>query len=333
MDEQGCPRCKTTKYRNPSLKLLVNVCGHSLCESCVEMLFIKGSGACPECGTALRRNNYRLQVFEDAFVEKEVDIRKRILKDFNKKEDDFDSLQAYNDYLEMIETIIFNLANGVETESTRKMIEQYKKENKDLIKKNQSKMTRDEEYLEHLIEQEQHEAAMRRQLVTEEEQREKTLKRRNKDALIDELMFSDMPAHKILATHKQTTAVKEEEVKAAHTTATTFSTGIRIQGVFKPSGDQADENQPYVHVPMQVEACGPAFSSLKSIMEDGYLSNVRCSTDAERAGGFQAHVACQRALQDAFCGLFYFPAVSKSPPSSSTLSFSQGSAHSPMCLS
>lgn len=45
------------------------------------MLFIKGSGACPQCGTALRRNNYRLQVFEDATVEKEVDIRKRILRE------------------------------------------------------------------------------------------------------------------------------------------------------------------------------------------------------------------------------------------------------------
>lgn len=30
MDDLGCPRCKTTKYRNPSLKLMVNVCGHTL---------------------------------------------------------------------------------------------------------------------------------------------------------------------------------------------------------------------------------------------------------------------------------------------------------------
>lgn len=42
MDDQVCPRCKTTKYRNPSLKLMVNVCGHTLCESCVDLLFLKG---------------------------------------------------------------------------------------------------------------------------------------------------------------------------------------------------------------------------------------------------------------------------------------------------
>lgn len=44
-----------------------------------------GSGSCPECGLPLRRNNYRVQMFEDPQVEKEVDIRRRILRDFNKK--------------------------------------------------------------------------------------------------------------------------------------------------------------------------------------------------------------------------------------------------------
>ena len=54
-----CPMCKTTKYRNPSMKLMVNICGHALCESCVELLFAKGSGQCQECGIALRRTDFR----------------------------------------------------------------------------------------------------------------------------------------------------------------------------------------------------------------------------------------------------------------------------------
>ena len=29
-EEVVCPRCKTTRYRNPQLKLMVNACGHSL---------------------------------------------------------------------------------------------------------------------------------------------------------------------------------------------------------------------------------------------------------------------------------------------------------------
>lgn len=139
-----CPRCKTTKYRNPSLKLMVNVCGHTLCESCVDLLFLKGershtslsltmpmtitcllcslgSGACPDCNVPLRRSNFRVQMFENPLVEKEVDIRKRILRDYNKKvqyrchskspsintmysfkEDDFITLDDYNNYLEVM---------------------------------------------------------------------------------------------------------------------------------------------------------------------------------------------------------------------------------------
>ena len=49
-----------------------------------EALFMKyllpGSGSCPECDVPLRRTNFRLQLFEDAFVDKEVDIRRRILR-------------------------------------------------------------------------------------------------------------------------------------------------------------------------------------------------------------------------------------------------------------
>ncbi|MEQ2286760.1 hypothetical protein AMECASPLE_005640 [Ameca splendens] len=105
MDDQGCPRCKTTKYRNPSLKLMVNVCGHTLCENCVEMLFARGSGSCMQCDTPLRKSNFRVQLFEDATVDKEVEIRKKVMKIYNKREFNFSSLRDYNDYLEQVEDI------------------------------------------------------------------------------------------------------------------------------------------------------------------------------------------------------------------------------------
>ena len=42
-----------------------------------------------------------------------------------------------------------------------------------------------------------------------------------------------------------------------------------------------------------------------------YLRNVRTTSDSEKAGGFDTKLSCQRALQDAFCGLFYFPVSSQ----------------------
>jgi len=35
--------------------------------------------------------------------------------------------------------------------------------------------------------------------------------------------------------------------------------------------------------------------------------HVRPATVAEKAGGYESHVACQRALHDAFCGLYFLP--------------------------
>ena len=103
----------------------------------------QGSGSCPECGIPLRRANFRLQLFEDASVDKEVDIRRRILKDFNKQEEDFESLREYNDYLEMVEDIIFNLTHNIESLETNKKIQQYKEDNKDNIMKNRSRLSQD----------------------------------------------------------------------------------------------------------------------------------------------------------------------------------------------
>lgn len=79
-------------------------------------------------------------MFEDPMVEKEVDIRKRVLRDYNKKEEDFATLREYNDYLEEIETIVFNLTNNIDIVNTNKRIEQYKRDNREIIMKNKAKI-------------------------------------------------------------------------------------------------------------------------------------------------------------------------------------------------
>uniref|UniRef100_A0A0K8VWV7 CDK-activating kinase assembly factor MAT1 n=1 Tax=Bactrocera latifrons TaxID=174628 RepID=A0A0K8VWV7_BACLA len=173
MEDQACPRCKTTKYRNPSLKLMVNVCGHTLCESCVDLLFLKGSGSCPECMVPLRRNNFRVQLFEDPMVEKEVDIRKRVLRDYNKKEEDFATLQEYNDYLEEIETIIYNLCNNIDIIGTNKRIEAYRRENREVIQRNKTRMGREEYELEEMLELERAQEEARKQELAELENEQK----------------------------------------------------------------------------------------------------------------------------------------------------------------
>ncbi|XP_063803779.1 CDK-activating kinase assembly factor MAT1 isoform X1 [Pseudophryne corroboree] len=227
MDDLGCPRCKTTKYRNPSLKLMVNVCGHTLCESCVDLLFVRGSGTCQECNTPLRKSNFRVQLFEDPTIDKEVEIRKKILKIYNKREEDFPSLRVYNDFLEEIEEIVFNLTNNMDIEDTKRKIEQYQKENKDTIQRNKVKLTREQEELEEALEVERQENEQRRILLQKEEQLQQKMKRKNKQELLDQLETSRLPASILLAQHKGKTTQIEMQVERAKPTVT-FSTGIKM---------------------------------------------------------------------------------------------------------
>ncbi|XP_030760192.1 CDK-activating kinase assembly factor MAT1 [Sitophilus oryzae] len=308
MDDFACPRCRTTKFQNPSLKMMVNVCGHGLCESCVDLLFLKGSGSCPDCKIPLRRNNFRVQLFEDASVEKEVDIRRRVLKDYNKKEEDFSSLAEYNDYLEEVETIIYNLANNIDVINTNKKIEQYKKENKDQIQKSKGRLGKDEFELEELLELEKQMNEARKQEILLEESQAKKKKVQRKEALIDELMFSNTDAKNIVQSFaQQAKEEQEEEAKKPPQKKTKFSTGIEFgrksQVSFLPV--PTDDGPLYQYTPVTLEPDGPQPPAENDVITKGFMNHVRTETEQERAGGFQTNIACMRALQEAMMGLYH----------------------------
>ncbi|XP_042732931.1 CDK-activating kinase assembly factor MAT1 isoform X4 [Lagopus leucura] len=283
MDEQGCPRCKTTKYRNPSLKLMVNVCGHTLCESCVELLFVRGAGNCHECDTPLRKSNFRVQLFDDPAVDKEVEIRKKVLKIYNKREDDFPSLSEYNDFLEEIEEIglsniyaVFNLTNNVDLENTKRKMELYQKDNKEVIQKNKIKLTREQEELEEALEVERQENEQRRLLEQKEEQLQQMMKRKNKQALLDELESSSLPASLLLAQHKdRSTQLEMQLEKPKPVKPVTFSTGIKMGQHISLAPIQKLEETLYEYQPLQVETYGPPVPDLESLGRLGIFLLLR----------------------------------------------------------
>ncbi|KAB5582196.1 hypothetical protein PHYPO_G00184370 [Pangasianodon hypophthalmus] len=249
MDDQGCPRCKTTKYRNPSLKLMVNVCGHTLCENCVEMLFV------------LRHQ---------------------------------------------VEEIVFNLTNNVDVENTRQMMEQYQRDNKDVIQRNKAKLTREQEELEELLLMEQQDLELKRLENLQEEQRHLHTKRKNKQALLDELS-SHLPASLLLAQHKERAAQLESQIdkqKQNVKPAAIFSTGILMGQTVSLAPVANVEEALYRYHPLQIETYGPSVPELEQLSRLGYLNHVRGATQQDLAGGYTSGLACHRAVQDAFSGLF-----------------------------
>lgn len=291
---------------------MVNVCGHTLCESCVDLLFLKGSGSCPECMVPLRRNNFRIQLFEDPMVEKEVDIRKRILRDYNKKEDDFNSLLEYNDYLEEIETIVFNLCNNIDIIGTNKRIEAYKKENREIIQRNRTRMGREEYELDEMLELEKAQEEARKQELLALEVDQKKKKAKEKEALIDELMFSGKDASSIVSEFAEKVEKLREEEKFVPPpkAATQFSSGIK----FGRSADhqflpvpKVEEGPIYIHETPVLFMDGPPAPPIHDIETKGYMAHIRTETIIERAGGYSATYPCQRALLEAMQGLFHTP--------------------------
>lgn len=139
-DRDMCPICKTDKYLSPNMTFLINPeCYHKICESCVDRIFLLGPAPCPYpgCGKILRKNKFKTQVFEDLQVEREIDIRKKVSAVYNKTEEDFTTLDEYNRYLENIETVIFNLNNGIDVSATEAELAKYEQEHRiEILEKN-----------------------------------------------------------------------------------------------------------------------------------------------------------------------------------------------------
>ncbi|KAF1925070.1 CDK-activating kinase assembly factor [Didymella exigua CBS 183.55] len=123
-----CPVCKSSRYLNPHMKFLVNPeCYHKMCESCVDRIFSHGPAPCPIAGCArtLRKGRFREATFEDLKVEREVDIRRRVQAVMNKDEADFETLKDYNDYLEQVEQVTWNLVLKLDVDATNARLQRW----------------------------------------------------------------------------------------------------------------------------------------------------------------------------------------------------------------
>ncbi|KAI0137651.1 CDK-activating kinase assembly factor [Hypoxylon sp. NC0597] len=187
--DKFCPVCRRQKYLNPDLSFLINPeCYHPMCTRCVENIFGKGPAQCPYpgCTKTLRQRGFRPAFFRDLTVEREVDVRRRVQAVFNMTQDDFETLRDYNDYLQQVEDLTFDLVQGGEAE--RREAEQkllaYEQKHKDEIEKNK-KRGREAESLRKQRDAAEAEAARQRRL---EEQREEERARAEEASINAEVM-------------------------------------------------------------------------------------------------------------------------------------------------
>lgn len=230
---------------------------------------------------------------------------------FGFQEEDFGSLDEYNDYLEEVEMIIFNLTNNIDIIGTNKRIDQYKTANRELILKNKSKVGREEYELEELLEIEKQQEEERKRQLDDLDKENKKKRIREKESLIDELMFSYEDASAIVSVYANKLEQVREEAKIvpAVNHSSQFSTGIKFSRGAGPSGflpvPKQEDGPLYSYIEPKMLCDGPPPPTSADILTKGYIRNVMQENLVERAGGYTSSYACHRAVLEALQGLFH----------------------------
>ncbi|KAF2767287.1 CDK-activating kinase assembly factor [Teratosphaeria nubilosa] len=312
--DEVCPVCKSSRYMNPNLRFLVNPeCYHKMCESCVDRIFSHGPAQCPipGCTRTLRKHRFREQTFEDIRVEREVDIRKRVAAVFNKREEEFEELRDYNDYLNEVEDITFNLVNGIDLAETNRRFEEYERAHAAEIKENERLAKQEKMSFSQKQKAERQLARERREAARREEEAERRELEEGRRDLVNRLASGQDPdkverqgqVQLKKRLDRQAAATRQQELRAADEAARTgapFIKGLKA----RPTKSKEPERPVDPFGGMRIE---PKYFSL----QDEYLwSGVQETKKDVRhmAGGYDVRDYTQRSLVAAFSGFGVFVA-------------------------
>ncbi|WPH02647.1 rna polymerase ii transcription factor b subunit 3 [Acrodontium crateriforme] len=302
-----CPVCKSSRYLNSNLRFLVNPeCYHKMCESCVDRIFSHGPARCPipGCQKTLRKPRFREQTFEDIKVEREVDIRKKVAAVFNRREDEFETLRAYNDYLNDVEDITFNLINNIDLEETNKRFDAYQKAHEKEIIENAQRAQQETQSFAAMQKAERQLAKQRREAARREEEEEKREMEETRRDMLNRLASgqdADLVARQGQQVQlkkrmdRQAAAERQRQLQAA-------SSGIMLIKGLKSKQKVEPE------APIDPFG-GVTFGMQYFTLQDDYIwegvqdpkTNVQFG-----AGGYNVNEFTTRALCDAFAGLGVF---------------------------
>ncbi|KAI0228731.1 TFIIH/NER complex subunit, partial [Massospora cicadina] len=202
---------KSLDVRKSQPSLLADM--DDVCDKCVDRLFGLDPAPCPTCRQTLRKVDFVSQTFEDLEVEKEVRIRKKLARDYNLREDDFQTLKEYDAYLEELEDITFNLINGVDIEATNARIEEHKRVNAKIIKRNIERKAIEDRFYTQKEESDRKIKIDKKDSYIQELNEEKKRKREQKEELIEQLANSSQSAQEIVKKHK---SLEQETTENLH---------------------------------------------------------------------------------------------------------------------
>ena len=236
------------------------------------------------------------------------------MKSFNRREDEFETLKDYNDYLNEVEDLTFNLIYKVDVEATEAKLRRYKEENDAAILENlklEAESTRDVQARQAA---ENQATRLRREAQLREDEEERRERQEARQNILDQLASGDGDAEKI-AREGQRAILRKARVRHTlpdlnrrddssndRTDSGGLLKGLRrkqqnLEPVkpFDPFEGFSDEREYY------------------TVMDDypyDFLKEVKTKPEY-LAGGYDVGEYYARALCDAFAGLGVFVADEK----------------------
>ena len=205
-------------------------------------------------------------------------------------------MRGYNDYLEEVEEIIFNLVNGTDLKETEAKVSAYEAANKSSIIANASRQEAEAAALSKQEEMIRHQKEQARLTALREDAEEEYERERQKTDLIRDLASSEGSAANILARNKaaalkRSSARRQNEENKISASTINFNFN-RIDediddGPFDPLAGEGKESSLYV---------------VRQNYDDAWLDDVKHDTVA-LAGGFNIHDVYKRGLSEAYAGL------------------------------
>jgi len=283
--------------------MMINECGHPICKNCVENIFAKNSAPCPICGKILRKNYYWEQKFEDPKIEREVFHRRRLAKIFCLKEDEFPNARAYDDYLEKIENIVFNLVDGIDVEQTEAEIARFKEQNAEVIERNRKKPSADDLWIKKMLDEEaERQKRVSLELNNENTQAKKKTAEDMTKEVVEELKNGSLPAEVIVDRRRKQQIEQEILSRDKEKEKKVIKLAHRKENV--TFGSISASGHPYMHVLPKLHISGPPLPSLNEMETLGYLAHIPPTRKDKLAGGFTPGLGLTRYLFDARQDLF-----------------------------
>jgi len=246
---------------------------NSSCNSCIDReLSRKREFPCPICQTPVKRMNLTDRSLDDVICEKDTSWRSRILKVFNKTQNDFSSLLEYNNYLEQVEDMIYSIVNEEpNAEEAKSRLKEYEQAHRSEIVIRQSQRADEERSIQDRIAAEQRQAEQSRLDVLETEkamqQTRRQLKKESTQVLLGE-------REEVSAELRQAQMQGyRNQLKKQHATTTLFvSPRVREPKIWEM--DRLDNRQMY----LKRQAAGGGIPSSGSIASQERNWNETCQS-------------------------------------------------------